>query len=623
MGRYPPSDSYTQRNLDALFATQPEMADQLQSSFAASQELEVVMSRSGEVSGRIGSITLHSLHDPRLEAQRIIDQSGPQGSCYVLEGFGMGFAAEALLSRFPSTQIVIVEPDVPLFLAAAGCRNLTELFSSNRVSYVLGTGSIDAVGDILQRVDATDIRVVRFRPLYERHRHHFEAVDRAIETFVGRTQVNQNTLVRFGRLWVRNLTRNLTLFLRAKRMSALQGLCPGVPGLLLGAGPSLDAILPHLAALSRKCIIVAVDTSLAACRRAGVEPDFVVVVDPQYWNTRHLDAAEGALTPLISESSTHPRVFRLLKGDLFFCGSLFPLGEYIETQLGEMGKLGAGGSVSTSAWDFLRTLGCNPVYTAGLDLGFPAKQTHFRGSFFENRILSIGFRLKPVEDHSFRYLHDAGLFMVADNSGEPVATDKRMVIYRTWFEGQFRQFPLTETRSLSPHSVRLEGAQYAPLDQILSRKDLAAEVRIRLTDAQGKGGSEGGPPAEMSPGALRIAVGALIEDLEQIERLARRGIELVTIAGEARTDEGSLGGLFSALDEIDRELGAHRSKDIAGFLMQEQARSLASQAAEEITSELVVENSRRIYAGLLDSCRFHRYCLLNGIERLGSVQSAS
>ena len=623
MAHYPQSGSFTQLNLEALSAARPELADQLRNAFSASQELEVVVTRSGELSGRIGSITLHSLRDPRLEAKRLIEQSGRQGSCYVLEGFGMGFVAETLLSRFPTTEILVVEPDIPLFLAVAGCRNLADVLSSPRISYILGTDSVDAVSDILQHVDATDIRIVRFRPLYERHRHHFEAVDRTIETFVGRTQVNQNTLVRFGRLWVRNLTRNLPLFLGANRMSALEGTCAGVPGLLLGAGPSLDGILPHLAELSCKCIIVAVDTSLAACRRAGVEPDFVVVVDPQYWNTRHLDAAEGALTPLISESSTHPRVFRLLKGNLFFCGSLFPLGEYIETQLGEMGKLGAGGSVSTSAWDFLRNLGCNPVYTAGLDLGFPGKQTHFRGSFFENRILSIGFRLKPVEDHSFHYLHDAGLFMVPDNSGEPVATDKRMVIYRTWFEGQFRRFPQTETRSLSPHSVHLEGADYAPLDQILAQDDLAAEVRIRLSDTRTIGRMRGPSTAALSPGTLRNAVGSLIVDLEQIERLAKRGIELVTIAEATLSADGALGGLFSALDDVDRALGAHRSRDIAGFLMQEQARSLASQSTEAVTSELVVENSRRIYAGLIDSCRFHRNCLIIGMERLESAESAS
>ena len=73
--------------------------------------------------------------------------------------------------------------------------------------------------------------------------------------------------------------------------------------LVLAAGPSLDRVLPRLegtpgkSALSSRWI-----PQCRACVRAGVEPDFIVLVDPQYWNWRHLDGAG------LSVEYTHHRI---------------------------------------------------------------------------------------------------------------------------------------------------------------------------------------------------------------------------------------------------------------------------------------------------------------------------
>ena len=117
--------------------------------------------------------------------------------------------------------------------------------------------------------------------------------------------------------------------------------------------------------------------------------------------------------------------------------SLFPLGKYFESLVGEKGQLGAGGSVATTAWDLARFIGCKPIIMAGLDLGFPQNQTHCPETFFETLKLIESNRFHPASSATFKYQYSANPFWVKANNGDRTITDQRMQIYNWWFESQF------------------------------------------------------------------------------------------------------------------------------------------------------------------------------------------
>ncbi|WP_031481009.1 6-hydroxymethylpterin diphosphokinase MptE-like protein [Maridesulfovibrio frigidus] len=53
----------------------------------------------------------------------------------------------------------------------------------------------------------------------------------------------------------------------------------GLPVIILGPGPSLKKILPHLAELKRRALIVCVTRSLPLLREYGISPDFALLLD--------------------------------------------------------------------------------------------------------------------------------------------------------------------------------------------------------------------------------------------------------------------------------------------------------------------------------------------------------
>ncbi len=84
-----------------------------------------------------------------------------------------------------------------------------------------------------------------------------------------------------GFLRQRQIFINLAGYLTKRLPSEWNTLGDGSLGLVVGAGPSLDVTLPLLKTNIPKPIIVAADSSLRALKDAGMDPDFVVSIDPQ------------------------------------------------------------------------------------------------------------------------------------------------------------------------------------------------------------------------------------------------------------------------------------------------------------------------------------------------------
>lgn len=72
---------------------------------------------------------------------------------------------------------------------------------------------------------------------------------------------------------------NIPLYLQSPLCNKLKGLAKNLPVTILLPGPSLNKTASLLKELQEKCLIICVPRTVAFCRQAGVEPDFVVSLD--------------------------------------------------------------------------------------------------------------------------------------------------------------------------------------------------------------------------------------------------------------------------------------------------------------------------------------------------------
>ena len=621
--------SFGEKNRVALQVHHPEVARRLAEVPEEEGRVQVIPTSSGTPTAKSRGLSIHSRHDPRAEAERQVARDvDEKTSAVVVLGFGLGYAAEEVWRRFPELPILVLEPDASLFAAALQSRDLTGLLSDERVFFLVASKP-EEVSALLPALPLARPAFLRLRPAIESYPGWFRVAEEVVQSWLLRREINLNTLNRFGRLWVRNLVRNMRSFLRAPGISRLQGLCTGLPSLVIAGGPSLDHVVPYLSSLRERLVIISVNTPLARCAEAGVQPDFAVVVDPQYWASRFMDwtqphsragEAEEAARIIVAEPSTHPRLLRSSvpasrgQATLYLCSSLFPLGETLEAAVGQKGKLGAGGSVATAAWDLARHLGASPIYTAGLDLGYPGMRTHCKGVFTEELWLSACGRLRPLEASSFGYLREIGLFLVPSAAGGSTPTDRRMLLYKWWFENQLTMHPEARTFTLSPDSVAIQGMPLTRLSEVLSFPPVRQEIDARIARERREAAEE--MSARRDEPVLRQALEDLLGGLGELEALSARALEANQVLGSVLPDREAAAELLSELDGIDRRILAVSQRSIAGFLMQSDIHRIGSRGEGKVSKNETLSDGAALYRGIRESALWQKEIIRKALTEL-------
>jgi hypothetical protein len=568
---------------------------------------------------------VHSKRDPEREAERLIgaetngngiDASTISKVPALVLGFGLGYTACALAAKFPDRPIIIVEKRAELLKKALETRDLSSFLSRPHLVFVLG-GEIEGVTGALalfESVPGAPPLVLQNRALTGMDEEWYSGVEEKIKTWNSRTNVNSATTRRFGKRWLRNLSRNLNAVRDNPGISRLTGLLEGrdIPVFLAAAGPTLDESGPVLGEIHKRCVIVAVDTSLRFLSGRGIKSDFVVSVDPQYWNFRHLDRVKAPETRLVTESAVYPSLFRHPFGGIFLCGSFFPLGRFIEGTVDPKGAVGSGGSVATSAWDFSRILGAGTVWIAGLDLAFPELRTHFKGALFEEKSHAESCRFSTAESRNFRALRDGQPIRAKRRGGGTILTDKRLSLYAAWFENRFRQFPEVKNFCFSEDGLEIKGLEMGRTEEFLALPERREEIERLLSEAYtsiGEGfDSEGAQKTRAEK--YKSALDSLLKGLETIRKTAD---DAAASAAEAlsrnhlgRLPDRERENVLKKLDEANRSIMKSAVKEIAGFIFPE-TRDWENEIAKGTRDPFArhVEFCSRFYRAMAESAAYN------------------
>ena len=476
----------------------PPLAQELDKVVVNDEDFQVEKAASGAPTLSYNGTYLHSKRDPKKEAERLAgaDMEGAEAPALVL-GFGLGYTAMALAEKFPGRPIIIVEKRVAILKKALELRDFTSFLMKNRLAIVLDIESVPEALSIFNTISSgaipsasnTTYGVIPPLLVYNRaetnlDKEWYSLVEEKISAWYTQSTVNQATKKRFGGRWVKNLSRNLEMIRDVPGICWLEGIIEkaNIPVFLAAAGPSLDKTGPILADIHKRCLIIAADTSLRFLAASGIEADFVVSIDPQYWNFRHLDHVPTEKVRLVTESAVYPSLFEIPFGGCFLCGSFFPPGSFLEDSIDPKGRIGAGGSVATSAWDFARHLGAKDIWIAGLDLSFPEYKTHFRGALFEEKAHTESCRFSPGECRSFRSLRDGHPFWAKKAGGGMVLTDKRLSLYASWFENRFAQYPEIKNHSLEGAGLELKGLKAGITADFLALSECRKEIDDHLAE---------------------------------------------------------------------------------------------------------------------------------------------
>ncbi len=600
---------YIKKNLEALLKDNTDLIHHFISRYQQLEKIEgveFVKSVRGLPVARYKNLFIHSKYDPIREAEKIITTNINRNATNnitmaLFYGFGLGYLVEKFAELFPRIPILVAEPDIDFFLMALDARDLSKLLQAGSIRFALGNEPGEFL-KILETMPTHNIIYFKYRPIYQKNEKYFQKIDELIQSFFRQKEINKNTLKRFGKLWTKNILKNLRHFIKYPGISCISNYFKNIPSIVIAAGPTLDEIMPYMNEIRQRALLIAVDTSLYPLSLEGIEPDFVVVVDPQYLNTRYLEWITFKNFFFIAEPAIHPRSFKFLPAKGFFTGSFFPLGKYFEEILGEKGSLGAGGSVSTTAWDFSRYIGNNPIFLAGLDLGFPDKKLHCKGTFLDKMLLAESFKYTPFSQYIFSMTISASPYNEQSYNGQCILTDHRMAVYKHWFESQMSIPQKQKTFNLSPRSLKIRGITYEDIQKLLT----FPETRTRIDNLKkeiGKFFKEENMVEKTQK--LKKGINSLKDSLRQIGYFANHGLMLSTKLKEAISSGQNISNLLSELEKTDKKILQIQSKDIVGFLIHEIIKEIIEKGSNTNDKQEIVKNSISLYRELAKSSHYH------------------
>ena len=450
--------------------------------------LLIQTAKNGEVTASDNGKLLHSAYNPSREAHNsVFIPEVQEKSSIVFYGMGLGYhlveAAKLILQNSNKKKLIIVEPNLEYFLASLQLIDWTEIFKVEKLVLAINCPAesvlpliedTTTINTTLQGVsDAFYFDIASFT---QHNQQYFECVKTIISRNKHKNEINAATTKKFGKLWSNNCKKNAKYINQLEFINIYKNKFIDIPFVIVAAGPTLQKNLINLKKLydskktkNKEVIIVCVETALKILLKNKINPDFIILTDPQFWAYRHIAGAQAPESVLITELSTYPSVFRFNCKKIVLCASQFPNGKEIEQKAGfsteQIGDLGSGGSVASCCWNFAVFAGAKQIYLMGLDLSFPGGQTHIKGSSAEQTWHTKSNRLANSDKFTTELLHNANVSLGTNYNNAPVLTDSRMKMFAWWFESRLASLPQIKTYTFSKEGLKIPGIEYIDFEK--------------------------------------------------------------------------------------------------------------------------------------------------------------
>jgi hypothetical protein len=161
--------------------------------------------------------------------------------------------------------------------------------------------------------------------------------------------------------------KNLAGYLSNRLPDDCSSIGNGALGVVVGAGPSLDKTLPLLKEGLHRPLIVAADSTLFALKNAGINPDFVVSIDPE---KSFESCSISGYTPgvAILSSQSHPSWTKQWGNNCCFLSGRVVTEDWLAEKGISKTKLLAVNNAGLTALAFAEFLNTAAILTVGMDL---------------------------------------------------------------------------------------------------------------------------------------------------------------------------------------------------------------------------------------------------------------
>ena len=426
-------------------------------------------------------IYMHNTVSPLGEAQSIVNSCVNINSQNILIlGLGLGYLFQ-LAYRNLNGKIVLFEPDLEIIYTAFNYVDFSKELSDERVSF---TNNFDTFIKTIQMNLQTKESplILSLKSYRDLNKDRFDEQINAIKMIFGSNIVDNNFKSRNYYLMTKNLINNIPVLLNEPPLHHYKGVYKGKTALIAGAGPSLDRNIDIIKKNRDKFIIFTVGTALKSFLSNDIIPDFLCIIE-LYDCSKQIKDVDLSEVNYIIEPYSNPVLHKVNSKRIF---SHITNNADINKLWAEMCKFDnsdyySSGTVTFSAMDTARILGCSKIVTVGLDLAFSKDRCYSKDSIYKdlvfdydenNNLKIVAKDFKAFADALFpngteeeKTLHannrindlNENLFYVKGITGEMLPTYKDYALFIQHFTKYSKMFPDVDFINCSMTGAQIDG----------------------------------------------------------------------------------------------------------------------------------------------------------------------
>ena len=340
---------------------------------------------------------LHNPINPLGEAQEIfaMAENSPV-AIHLVYGLGLGYLFQVTSLNSQGT-VILYEPDLNIIRIVF---NLVDFSNDILKKNVYVTNNLEQVSEyIYQKSNTKNSPLLLSTTSYrELNRENFASLINELQQMIGRFGLDlKYTKERFWGL-TRNLIKNLPNLVHETPIAEFRNRFAGQTAVVVSAGPSLDRNIETIKKYRENIFLIVVGTAIKTLYKHGIKPDFLCLIEA-YDSSKQIQGLDLSDIYFVTEPTANNSLRQFKYKDTFsHIANNLPINDWwsILTNI-DISEYSSKGTVSYTALNCARILGCSKIIIVGQDLAYVEGQCYSKDSAYKDLVCQYNNETKKWE----------------------------------------------------------------------------------------------------------------------------------------------------------------------------------------------------------------------------------
>ena len=340
---------------------------------------------------------LHNPINPLREAQEIfaMAENSPV-AIHLVYGLGLGYLFQ-VASLNSQGAVILYEPDLNIMKITF---TLVDFSNDILKKNVYITNNLEQVNEyIYQKSNTKNSPLLLSTTSYrELNRENFASLVNELQQMIGRFGLDlKYTKERFWGL-TRNLIKNLPNLVHETPIAEFRNRFAGQTAVVVSAGPSLDRNIETIKKYRENVVLIVVGTAIKTLYKHGIKPDFLCLIEA-YDSSKQIQGLDLSDVYFVTEPTANNSLRQFKYKDTFsHIAKNLPINNWWSKLANiDIEEYSSKGTVSYTALNCARILGCSRIIIVGQDLAYVEGQCYSKDSAYKDLVCQYNNEKKKWE----------------------------------------------------------------------------------------------------------------------------------------------------------------------------------------------------------------------------------